>query len=278
MNVHDHIDEIAPEFVTGRLDAETARHVELHLAACAECAALAATLSDLSSGFRIGGRDLLTPHPDPLVLAAYAAGNTREDSIDRHLRGCATCQLEVEAHRAATPVAKVLPFARRSESVTAPRRRFTVPASLAAGMVVGVGLMLLYRPLPAPPAPATAPAWSGPVELALLESPLRGESAVASFEVAPGQPYVPLAVPVALPDEVADGDRYRVNVRADGFPEGGWSIDLDARTLREQIARTGVATFLIPSTALAPGRHAVRVLPADGGEPILEIPFDVRAR
>lgn len=275
MNVHDHIDEIAPEFAAGRLDAETARAVELHLAACAECAAFAVTLSDLSLGFRTGGRGLLTPHPEPLRLADFADGRERDETVAGHLASCATCRLEVEAHRAAAPTAKVLPFVPRAHAAPVARRRFTVPASLAAGMIVGVGLMLLYRPLPEAEPVAGSPGWSGPVELALLESPLRGDGAVAHFAVAPGQPYVPLALPITLPEATTDADRFRVEVQAASSPSAGWSIDLDAGTLRAQISRTGVATFLIPSRALEPGRHDVRVVPVGGGDPLLEIPFDV---
>lgn len=286
MDAHDAIRDEIPEFLAGRLAPADARRVEAHLEACTGCRDLVASLREVVLGFESGGLELLTPHPAPESLRQLASGDAADAAVMRHVETCASCSLEVEMLAAGEPQARVLPFRAKSRPVSVAgrsRRVFGIPASLAAGLMVGLGLGVLYRPISGPqPRPAassgqTVPAWSGPVTLLMLERPLRGDATLAAVTVSAGQPYVPLAMAPVVPESAGDDTRFRFEIR-DARGDLSWSAELRAADIRTQIRAAAVVTFLVPSGSLPAGRHLMAVRPANPVEapPILEIPFEVR--
>ena len=278
MNSHEELHEQLPDFVAGNLPHSDVPAVEAHLVSCGECSAFVRTLRDLGAGFQAGGEELLTPHPKPTTLLALAHGTSTDPAAARHVETCATCSLEVAFHADSKPAAKVLNFQRRDAKLAAPlgqRRRFAVPAYLAAGLVTGIGLTLLYHP------PSTTsgsdgsrPNWTGSVGLVALEPPLRGDGPVPSFVVSPGQPYVPVAVPAKVPEGSADTDRYVFEIQ-DAAGRSSWKLEMPAADIRAQVKATGVTTFLIPADTLGTGAHVFTERDS-ADDTLLRIPFESR--
>ncbi len=278
MNDHERIQMDIPAYVASRLEPEAARRLEAHLEECEDCADIVGSWSDVAEGLRAGGRDLLEGHPDPSALQDYAAGRMRQgrEAIKRHLESCATCQLEAAA---AAQDDRATIVRKPAWMIGSPR--FYVPASLAAGLVVG---LLLGIPLRTSPTTgtrssplATVPAWSQPVNLLLLERPLRGAAKPVVFRIPANQPVIPLAVPVVVPEGAGPSELYRFELR-DGASRTVWSSEARAALLREQMAASGVVSFLVPAADLKTGSYALRFV--DTRETpehpaMLEIPFEI---
>jgi hypothetical protein len=114
------------------------------------------------------------------------------------------------------------------------------------------------------------------VSLVLLERPTRGASRTPRFRVDAGQPFIPLAVPVVVPESAGDAEMFRFTVRDEGDRVLWWS-DVTAAGIRQQIAASGVVSFLVPAPDLQPGRKTLRFARAMTPEPatLLEIPFEI---
>lgn len=291
MSDHEGLKSDIPAYVASRLEGERRRQLEEHLPGCGECSERVSTLRGFTSVLREGGEEMFAPHPDVLALRAYARGERAADSsrIARHVASCATCELELSAWKFRDLMEQTQPAALRE---SAPRTRPVrsgfglFPAmSLAAGVVVGVGVSILFHLGAAPGVPAPGSAgelvqvaanWSGPAQLFILSSQVRGEEAVATWKLAADQPYVLLAVRPPVPDSAGADDPYRFEIRG-ASGQAVWSSDLSAALIRQQLESSEVITFPIPAATLAPGRHEFRFVslrPADG-QPPLEIPFEI---
>jgi hypothetical protein len=277
---HEQCQEDVAAYVAGRLGGEGARRLEAHVAECDDCAAVVESWLEIAEGFWQGGVALLEAHPDTAEIRAYVSGTASSDvhaRIERHLGTCAPCSLEVRTGRTRHTVVPFRPA--RAKTVS----WFGIPASLAAMLLLGVGIGFFFR-FGSPPetelSPAvSAPTWSGPVSLLLLERPSRGVSTMRRFRVDAGQPYVPLAVPVVVPEGSADAELFRFTVRDEGGRVLWWS-QLPAGTMRQQMAASGVVSFLVPASDLEPGRKMLRFARALTPEPgaLLEIPFEIEFR
>ena len=273
MNDESNISELIPDYVAGKLDAESKRQVDDYLARNGETEALTARWSSIARGLREGGEILLTEHPDTSVLSRFAGSTRRhkeEDSqqIARHVETCASCSLEVAVlrDRKAFRVFR----ARRTKAPFAMLYRFTTVAA-AAGIVLGIGLGVLFQT----DGPGRGVS-TGAVDLLTLDPTLRGSEGIISFEANASQPFVPVVVAPALPEEATSEERFGFSILSAG--DVVWSAELTAGEIRKHLDASGVVTFLVPSTDLSAGRYAleVRSLNSPDALPLLEVPFEIR--
>ncbi len=270
MTDHQRLQEQLAAYASGRLDPDRAREVERHLVSCEECSFLAEGFREIADGLRRGGAALLAGHPSTSALRAWALGQEAAgDDVARHADTCASCALEAAGWRS-LPTVRV--EARPKRAVAAWR----VPLSLAATLVVGIGLGILSRPAPAPGTPSesgrSAAFAGGPAGLIVLDTPVRGSTIPQSVARISGAPFVVLAVPTAVLPEGPEAAELHVSL-ATGDGTVLWSVDADARALGRQ-ASSGVASFLVPSGTLTPGPKVFRVSPRSG-PPLTEIRFVV---
>ena len=227
---HDELQGDIAAYAASRLEGEERARLEVHLKTCDACADLAATWKEIASAVREAGGLLFDRHPDERALREQAlAGSTAGDpALARHIASCASCGLEVVAWRkraAARSATRSASVALSSGGWPGATRRLAL--ALAAGVILGVGLSLLLRPPSHRPieraergteAPSPAPpAWTGPVQLLVLASPVRGEGSPPAFHLEPGPPFALIAAPLVLPETAVDGDRYRFEIRRDAL-------------------------------------------------------------
>ena len=110
-----------------------------------------------------------------------------------------------------------------------------------------------------------------------LDPSLRGNDAVATFDLDPSQPFVPVVVAPMLPAEAAADERFGFSI-LDSGDLAVWSTGLTAGAIREHLEASGVVTFLVPATELPAGRYSLEVRPltAPDALPLLEVPFEIR--
>ena len=151
--------DLLPELVNGRLDAELQRHVEAHVAACAECAdgGDAASLAAAGTHERAGDRH-----------AANRGGGARADVRSRPRRGRARDGARRGASRSRRP--RWSRWARLGYAVVTRGR--AAPESIAVrtpDSSTGDSAHAAAAPIPAPVAPAqrTAPAPVPPQQVAV---------------------------------------------------------------------------------------------------------------
>ena len=269
MMSHDELRQQIPAWAASRLDAESSRLLDDHLAACESCRELAATARELAVAVREGGEALFEPHPKELALRDHAAGtSTREDRarIERHLRSCATCRLEVEGWRRVN--------AAKPSRAAAPRSRWMAPAlAAAAGVLAGVALMALLQP-------AAERAWRGDSPLYVLPGMTRGEveAPASAWPVPERESRVSVAIPLVLPDGTRDEARFRLDLSSGGGSPT-WSIEMSAGEMRRHLATpAGVLHVTLPASALMPGDHELRISPAapEGAPPIYRARIEIR--
>lgn len=281
---HEELQNDIPEYLASRLEREARQRLERHLRECEACAERVRTGRGLVSAMRAGGEEIFSPHPSEVALRAYALGERTAEraAIARHLATCATCELEVSAWKFREEASRrgLAAAAPRAAEPRASRHRIH-PLSLAAGLLVGVGVAVLARlglppELPAPPTAAPAAEWSGAAPLFVLESPLRGAEGPATYPIEGDAPYVLLAVQPALPEGAPDASVYRFAI-LDAGSHAAWSADLTASRIRRLLETSQVVTLPVPSRDLAAGRYALRVTAASepGAPPLLEIPFEI---
>ncbi len=307
MSDHREWQEEIPAYVAGRLDDRARQALEVHLDGCDACSEIAATWKEIASSMRRGGEELSSPHPDEMALRDYATGGptSADRRVARHIAYCASCELEVSAWKAREAG---LRSPAGGDVRSAPARPWPAGArvavvAVAIGIIVGVGLAIMFRPtpptealiarqeppprpigpMPAGPPPATAPATTrppaapaGPVQLLVLGGALRGGERAPAFRIGPEQPFVLIAVQPTLPARAAGGDLYLFEVRRSGG-EVVWSSELTVAQIRPHLESSEVITFPIPSGALPPGRYEMSVVSrgAPGAAPLLQIPFDI---
>lgn len=302
-----------PGYLRGDVDASTRASVEHHLESCSECAAFVRTLGPIAAAMTSAGTALLDEHPSASRLRGHAVGETEDPDgeVERHLETCGTCSAEVDVWRregadhpfgvgTSTPTAVPARDDRadREARLIRFRRYRWAGGSLAAGLILGVGLSGFLRdpaleppvpttpttavettvetptPSPEPVAAAPEPAWSGRVPVRYLEPPTRSDAATIEIVLAPGQPYAILSVVADVPSDTPGDAACRFEVLdADGTAR--WSTTMAADEVLDAIADEGLVTFLVPAEDLPRGRVVLRQ--TAGERTALEVPFRITA-
>ena len=298
---HDQIRADVLALVAGRLDAVTAGRMERHLAECEECARLATGLREMVPPLSEAGPDLFAAHPDAARIEAWAleSGGQTDPMIALHVGLCPACELETRVwrRRAAVGLSEAPGLPAGAGQVKAPEEDGRIAAALsvrprstsragwlvgglAAGIIIGLALGRLAgmgggtggeQP---PSAPAVA--WSGPVQLVVLQGRMRGEHAPQRIRLQAGRPFVILGLRPTLPDAAADDLIYRVVIRA-ADRRDLWETSVTAAAIRMALADTDILPVAVPADALLHGIHDVIIEPPPGPEagPILSLPIEV---
>jgi anti-sigma factor RsiW len=268
-----------PGYVAGRLDPAEREEVERHLAGCGECRDLEETIREMASAIREGGEAIFEPHPPEGVLRRIGQGEVVPDreGIERHLKLCAACELEVDAWRADTGGAPLHHDAGRRGPTRRWGMRSSMSFGLAAGLAVGVGLAILFRSaiIPAggtrpPRIPAAAPpAEASAVLLHLLPAAQRGESKAVRWEIGRPEKWIAVGVPLALPNRFDETTPIRFELASREGAEGA-SVFLGAGEVRRHLAASELVTLMLKTDHLTPGRYDFTVrVESPGGEEIL---------
>lgn len=316
MTGHEEYSLDLADYVAGRLDAERARAVEVHLHDCQECRRWVGRVRRISDAVRDGGAVLFDAHPTTgrlRELALTDASPAAPEEI-RHIESCASCSLEMGAWKRRQEERREARAARRQvhgEARSGGRRRPwaspALAAGMAAGLLIGGGLGYLARGLLVPraseppsvsntrtpiatPSPDTAPPPGADPRSALMPDRLRrsmptirlmsfrGGGQVLSFDVEPDADFVTVLVQAAIPPDVPDDAAVRAEIRSrDGA--GVWSSNEEpAGRLRRALEASDVFGYLVPATLLAPGSYelTIRRLDADSTELLVRIPFEIR--
>src|SRR5882762_3195075 len=252
---HEEIRNDLIDYAAKRLGEERRRAVEQHLAGCAECAETVRDLERLAAHLKGAGDGLFDPHPEPAALRRFALGgrSASEPRIGRHLYLCARCGLEVEMWRrwGAAPAAS-------REHPRRTRRLASLALASAAGLVLGVLLTAEFRTT----APSPPPDIGQPVLHVLPEVQRGAEPAHKNWALDPEEPYLSVAVPVPIPTQASDAERYRFELKRvdDGVV---WSADLSAARIREHMESADVLHLpAIPTRIIMPGTYEFIVRPA----------------
>lgn len=283
------------DFLQGGLSGRLQDEMAAHLAICPECQELAETCLVLASLPREEGAPVDHPTPEEIAFFAVrpaAMPGPARAGVALHARHCASCHEEVETTRAADGEIARLERPPAMEPVKrhagrSGRSLILVAASfllLLAGYAIA--RLVVFRELRESRAVIEgmkselqdARAWSGPVPLTVLTGDVRSEGPGETLRVAPGQPYVPIAVLPPLPDGAHADERYRFEI-VSAAGETVWALDMAGDAVRAQAAASGVVTFLVPAASLPPGRYAFRVLGLDAspGLTLLKASFTVSA-
>jgi len=301
LSAHDELREQIAAYAAGRLLPEERGRIERHLSECPDCREIASTAQEITWAADARDAELFDAHPDTTVLRRFVVGGSglHDAAIPAHLEHCDSCALEVAALRAAPT--DVMAREPRARGAWLARLR---PASLvAAGVVVGFLLALLYRQAApgrsaviAPPpsgverpggaAPQTVgpgapaiPAWSDVVELAVLEDLSRGQGDVLRVPVSPGQPYVPISVALgALPSAPRPEALVFEIVESGG--KVVWSSTVSVAAVEQSLRETHVVSFLVQAAPLTEGRYRLSVTEAGRAvrKPLLTSWFEITAR
>jgi hypothetical protein len=118
--------------------------------------------------------------------------------------------------------------------------------------------------------------WSGPVELELVTSTLRGADAPMTVELDPSRPFVLLGIQVAITGAVPDDAPIRFEL-ADPSGTVARAMTTAAGEARDQVRSVGVVTWLVPTASLSPGKYRLRVVRDDlsDGPVLLEVPVEI---
>jgi len=272
LNDHEDFQLDLPAYAASRLEGAAAKRLEDHLKGCASCREMADTLKEFAGSVREGGEALFEPHPAESKLMNYARGSASvdRDRIERHLRVCATCSLEVESWKRHADRAGA-----RAKPISGGWHRWRIVAlASAAGLVIGFSMARMLRDASAPAPAISAPPdhrIAGPSAGALLILPraLRGGGAAVSYRIDSQQDFVVIASQASIPELAGPEDRFRFEIRtADG--QVVWSREMSAANLREQLDGTAEAvTLLVPAHSLQPGRYVFKLSPADKSDEVL---------
>jgi len=280
-----------------------------HLATCGECRALAVAYDTVSAALH---RRRLEPggtHPTSTEIVSYAlAGGLAQGSmperVEAHLRECSACEELVAATRGADRAASAGSWLRPLTSVAPGTRALLAAAALLVVLVYPAYLGIVRLPRLSRQAEearaieaaarreaadlrssldkaiaerASAMAWSGPVDLTVLESTARGVGEANVLRLRPGQPFFLVGVLAPLSAAARPAETWRFAI---GPPRQAplWTEDLPVAQVREKARTSGVVTFAIPAALLPPGDYRLVVTApsrAADSRPLLEVSFAV---
>jgi hypothetical protein len=266
---HEQIQQEIAAYLAGRLTDAESKTVRDHIEACESCAEVVEAWTPVVHGFRAAGKELLEPHPDSQELLQFARGEiTGSDSLKTHLETCPTCLLEVEGARAGSALAEAKP----EKVVRSVQPIRYVAMALAAGLVLGVGLMTLVLD------PGSGfKGLDGASQLYTLEETVRSTGDTMILEVEPGSTVLPLVLLPAIPDDASPEARFTFEILNEQG-ETGWSGNYSAAELNHYLEVSGVLTLMVPT--LPEGAYTMQLQtdddPANG--PLQEFRFQVRQR
>lgn len=287
---HEAAAPLIGELLHGRLSSGIKSEVLDHVTSCDECRSMSETYAVLSEAWS----DETLEHPSSELIVGYALGEEAldeevRDRIATHVLACELCAGEIElTSEAEAELTRDSRPSRERPTETLDRRWFIAPA-IAAAVVLAVlaypaylGLFEVPRindrlaVLEAERTYRAAPAWSGAVEMAVLQSPVRGAGdQVQSIELAATQPYVPLAVVPGTLDEYAGTETVYFDIR-DSDGRLTWSWKLGENELRHRVQRGGAVALLVPSEQLPTGQWTLAVSRGPNrAEHVFEAPFGV---
>jgi anti-sigma factor RsiW len=280
-----------PEYLEGRLDPAAAADVAAHLGSCDECRQLSRTYRIVTAPVRHAPAD--PAHSASADLVACALGEPAPPAegradVRRHLGECPACSDLVRAIEEAEAELGPRSSSRASLAAAFPRSRPYLAAAAAAVLLLGYPAYLGIFRLPGVEDRLAAAAregagaraeaeglrqeldqardrieqsasWSGPVALPFLSGSVRGgDEPEARVALAPGQPFVLLAVEPQLPPDAAGGERFLFEVRkADGIAV--WSREMTASEIREVSSGSGALVLALPAGDLPPAHYALRL-------------------
>ena len=266
MNTTDHqkVQQEIAAYLAGRLPEEESATVRDHIAACESCADVVEAWTPVVHGFEIAGEALLEPHPGSLELLQYARGEiTADDALKRHIETCPTCLLEVEGARAGSVVADMQP----STVVRSIQPMRYVAMALAAGLVLGVGLMTLVLDPGA--------GFDGATQLYSLEETVRSTGDGMVLQVESDSRVLPMVLLPAIPDDASPEARFTFEI-LDEQGKTDWSANYTAAELNRYLEVSGVLTLMVPN--LPDGAYTMQLLavadPSAG--PLQEFRFQIR--
>lgn len=259
---HDDVLDHLQALHRGDLDESERRAVETHLAGCGDCRSLSETVRTLQHVTPTGDVDPDHPFADEIVAYALDPGTLHDgdrDWIRTHVRRCRTCAEDLE---------RVVETERRmaSDDLDAKRtvRRWRPTASayaIAASLLVALLAYPAYLGLTgAGRSSAGSRAWTGPFDLPVVGSALRGDSGTHDLILEPEVPFVALGVDVRVPADLRDSDRLRFRIVAETAPPRDVvAIEMAVEEARRHVRSTGVVTLAVATTRLEAGAHALVV-------------------
>jgi hypothetical protein len=274
---HEEALELIPAFLTSSLEGPALERLHAHLRDCERCAEIATGIGEVVETLRENGHELLDPHPDEKALRAYFEGRSSPEAkrIERHLRTCASCSLELSTKTWQPSPLRVegLLWSRGGM----PAVRLGVAAGLfALGLVLGVGLKAFWRGRgKSGEAPAISmPSWSGAVDLHLLPAPTRREG-ITRFTLRKGQPATILHLPNVLPGAGSPDERFRLAVKR----RDAGAVFEQTYTRAEMMRafnRWDVMPILLSSSNLPAGSYEVIVSrERDPDQELAVLPFEI---
>jgi len=297
----EHQDAIARigDLVRGRLDATSRAEVQAHLEQCQDCRRLSETYVVLAESF--GARHDAAPdaHPSSTEIVNLAvtpeklSADERAD-LETHVEQCPACAVELEATREAESEFAAVADVPRADptAVETAWRHPAVGIAVAASVLLvalayPVWIGLVEKPrmerelrerierLETGREGASPLDWSGPVELTLLQPPLRGASdEIPTIGLVADQPLVPLAIVPAFGEELEASTAIRFTVHA-GTGPAIWSEESTRGDVDRYAQSAGVITFLVPAERMPEGEYRLKVSVAGDGRVLFEVPFRV---
>jgi hypothetical protein len=268
---HDAAVSLIGDLLHDRLSDSVKDRMLAHVRGCDDCKSLSETFALLSEAWSTGSLE----HPSSDSIVRYALGRNdldeeERDRVAEHVLSCELCAAEVEAtSQAEAEITR--------EAVPAPAERPVVQRpSLIAPMIAAAAVLVVlayptYLGLFEMPrihdrlamleaeAPTRAPAWSGAVDLHVLQEPLRGaEDDLPSIRVEGDRPYVLLAVQPGTLEGYAGAPAVHFDIR-DETGRVTWSLKMSEDELRLRARAANVVPLLVPVDELPVGRLTLSV-------------------
>ena len=291
------------DHVRGRLEGESARTMESHVATCAECRGLAETIRRVDHEISAHGAALFERHPtsDDLARWALAADSLPTEILARlggHVNACPTCRREAElARRAATPSLATALAGRARGLAGEGMGGWLKPALAVAAILLAwpawqglVAVPALRREVAetraeldaarereraVTPAPEVS---GGAGRIVVLGGAMRSTGDGPAVALAEGQAVLPVLIDLESAPALLDADG---QLDATLVPAGGgaavFALRASATALRDPAMRT--LTLLVPTSRLSPGAWRLELRRAGAaGAPLYAATFRITAR
>lgn len=118
--------------------------------------------------------------------------------------------------------------------------------------------------------------WAGPVAVHYIGPALRGRGGIEKVQVAPGQPFIHLAVEITPPRSAGPGAVYRLTL-ADQADRATWSAEVTQSEMLGSLQAGEELVLAIPAARLVAGIHTLRISFSSGGQEhvLVRAPFEV---